>query len=248
MAKEQKAIAKLLDDDGVVVDFWRFPIKNTNKILNHVIDLVGKSRLGVSKDSLKNFSSFVIEETEPDGTVIDTVYECDDKEFLDLVKEDYKNYFGYYPSEDKYDSERWSYITDGHKGYKESKMKKLRKPITERFDPPKDWDFDEMLEDYGHSYLNEKYPEYALFDMEDFNNITGYDALEAIRRTFYGGRYGHKNDSFNPNDDFFIYDGYANNLSVPHYAVDEYLKDHIDEEEFFDWCVEEGYFEVEDDE
>ena len=123
----------------------------------------------------------------------------------------------------------------------------MNKKITERFDPPKDWDFDEMIGDYGQEYLWEKDSDSALISMDEFNEITGYDALEAVTRTFYGGRYGHKNDSFNPNDDFFIYDGYANNWSVPDYAVDEYLKDHIDEEEFYDWCVDQGYFESDED-
>ena len=130
MAKEQKAIAKLLDKDGITVDFWRFPIKNVDKIINQVLELVGKSRLGLSKDDLKNFDTFVIQTTEPDGTVIDTVFECSDVEFLDLVKEDYKDYFGYYPSENKYDSEKWSYILGGHKGYKESK-KSVKKSLKE---------------------------------------------------------------------------------------------------------------------
>lgn len=126
MAKEQKAIAKLVDKDGITVDFWRFPIKNVDKIISQVLELVGKSRLGLSKDYLKNFDTFVIQTTEPNGTVIDTVFECSDVEFLDLVKEDYKDYFGYYPSEDKYDSEKWSYILSGHKGYKESKKSAKR--------------------------------------------------------------------------------------------------------------------------
>lgn len=133
MAKEQKAIAKLVDKDGITVDFWRFPIKNVDKIIGQVLEMVGKSRLGLSKDDLKNFDTFVIQTTEPNGTVIDTVFECSDVEFLDLVKEDYKDYFGYYPSEDKYDSEKWSYILSGHKGYKESK-KSTKKSLKESFE------------------------------------------------------------------------------------------------------------------
>ena len=133
MAKEQKAIAKFLDKDGITVDFWRFPIKNVDKIIGQVLEMVGKSRLGLSKDDLKNFDTFVIQTTEPNGTVIDTVFECSDVEFLDLVKEDYKDYFGYYPSEDKFDSEKWSYILSGHKGYKESK-KSAKKSLKERYE------------------------------------------------------------------------------------------------------------------
>ena len=133
MAKEQKAIAKLIDKDGITVDFWRFPIKNVDKIIGQVLEMVGKSRLGLSKDDLKNFDTFVIQTTESNGTVIDTVFECSDVEFLDLVKEDYKDYFGYYPSEDKFDSEKWSYILSGHKGYKESK-KSAKKSLKESFE------------------------------------------------------------------------------------------------------------------
>lgn len=38
--------------------------------------------------------------------------------------------------------------------------------------------------------------------MNDFNDIVG----KAVRACFYGGRYGFKNDSFNPTDEWFKYD------------------------------------------
>lgn len=131
MAKEQKAIAKLLDKDGITVDFWRFPIKNVNKILNQVLEL--ESQLSLSKENLMRFDSFLIQETEPNGTVINTVYECDDSEFLKLLKEFYANKYGYYPYDDEWDYERWSDIIDSHKGYKESK-KSAHKSIKESFE------------------------------------------------------------------------------------------------------------------
>lgn len=132
------------------------------------------------------------------------------------------------------------------KQYKEGKtMKKNR--MTERFNPPKDWDFDEMVNDYGSEYLSEKDPDSEPYCMDEFNELTSYadDPLEAITRAFYGGRYGFKNDSFNPNDDFFTYNGYGNLISIPY--LEDYLKDMIDEESFYDWCVEEGYFESDED-
>ena len=41
---------------------------------------------------------------------------------------------------------------------------------------------------------------------------------------------------------------YGNAESIPY--LEDYLKDMIDEESFYDWCVEQGYFESdeEDDE
>lgn len=124
----------------------------------------------------------------------------------------------------------------------------MARKITERFDPPKDWDFDEMVEDYGYEYLIEHNPDVVPYDMGEFNELTDYrdDPLEAITRAFYGGRYGFKNDSFNPNDEYFAYNGYANLISIKDYDLNDYLKEHIDEPYFYDWCVKQGYFEIED--
>ena len=126
----------------------------------------------------------------------------------------------------------------------------MSKKLTERFDPPKDWDFDEMIEDYGFEYLSEHNPDAEPYSMDEFNELTSYqdDPLEAITRAFYGGRYGFKNDSFNPNDEYFAYDGYANLISIKDYDINDYLKDHIDESYFYEWCVDEGYFESDEDE
>lgn len=125
-------------------------------------------------------------------------------------------------------------------------MKKNR--MTERFNPSKDWDFDEMIEDYGFEYLSEHDPDAEPYDMGEFNELTSYqdDPLEAITRAFYGGRYGFKNDSFNPNDEYFAYNRVGNLISIKDYDINDYLKENIDEEEFFDWCVEEGYFDIDE--
>ena len=71
------------------------------------------------------------------------------------------------------------------------------------------------------------------------------DPLEAVTRTFYGGRHGFNNDSFNPNDSYFRLNGYGNGESIPY--LDDYLKDMIDEESFYNWCIDEGYFESDED-
>lgn len=119
----------------------------------------------------------------------------------------------------------------------------MAKKITERFDPPKDWDFDDILNDYGLEYIAENDPDNEPIDMDVLDDYFS-SPWEAIRSSFYGGRYGFDRDSFNPTDDYFVFNGYGNIQSIPY--LDDYLKDIIDEEEFFDWCVEQGYFEIED--
>ena len=129
------------------------------------------------------------------------------------------------------------------KSIKEGKtMKKNR--MTERFNAPKDWDFEDMLNDYGMEYLQENDSDNEPFEMDMLGEIWN-DPLEAITRTFYGGRYGFDRDSFNPNDSYFRVNAYGNGESIPY--LDDYLKDMIDEESFYDWCVEQGYFESDED-
>ena len=121
-------------------------------------------------------------------------------------------------------------------------MKKNR--MVERFNAPKDWDFEDMLDDYGMEYLQENDSDNAPFEIDMLGEIWN-DPLEAVTRTFYGGRYGFDRDSFNPNDSYFRVNGYGNAESIPY--LEDYLKDIIDEESFYDWCVEQGYFESDED-
>ena len=129
---------------------------------------------------------------------------------------------------------------------KESKTedKTMKKSIKERFNPSKYWDFTALVEQYGMEFLSENYPDDEPFSMDDFNDIVGKDCWEAVRACFFGGRYGFKNDSFNPTDDYFKYNQLGNLESIPY--LDYYLENEVDEEEFYTWCVDNGYFDEEE--
>lgn len=129
------------------------------------------------------------------------------------------------------------------KSIKEGKTTKKNR-MTEKFNAPKDWDFEDMLNDYGMEYLQENDSDNEPLEMDMLGEIWN-DPLEAVTRTFYGGRYGFDRDSFNPNDSHFRVNGYGNGESIPY--LEDYLKDIIDEESFYDWCVEQGYFESDED-
>ena len=111
-----------------------------------------------------------------------------------------------------------------------------------------EWNFDEMAENYGNEYLQEHQPDDCVESMDLLDDIySEVSPTEVLRRAFFGGRYGFENDSFNPNDDYFYFDGYGNLVSVTDYDYIDCLKSQIDNEESFkEWCVEMGYFDEED--
>lgn len=116
-----------------------------------------------------------------------------------------------------------------------------------------DYNYEELIREYGAEFLVEhNYSDECPKDMEMLNEYTQYDALEAITRAFYGYRWtGIERDepeNFNPNDDYFAFNAYGNLISIPDYWYDEYLKSFIDEEEFVEWCVEQGYLDEDEDE
>lgn len=118
-SREQKAISKFLDKNGSLVNFDRWSYKNYKNILRKTVDSCAEN-LALYKDDLKKMDKFVIYETEPNGNIINTLYECSRSEFLDMVREHYREYTGNYPDEDKFDSERWAYVNSSRRPIKSS--------------------------------------------------------------------------------------------------------------------------------
>jgi hypothetical protein len=68
-----------------------------------------------------------------------------------------------------------------------------------------------------------KYYDDVVYYMDDFNAIYSSSAYDAILAAFHGGRFGFSQDSFNPNDEYFIYDGYENLVSIPSTYLQVYM-------------------------
>lgn len=108
-------------------------------------------------------------------------------------------------------------------------------------------DYEELVKEYGLEYLADNCPDDYPIDMDEFNNYFN-DPLRAVESAFCGGRYGWENDSFNPNDEYFHFDGYGNPESFPDYVLDDYVNDHIGETDFLAWGEEHYPEDFEDDE
>lgn len=113
-----------------------------------------------------------------------------------------------------------------------------------------DYNYDELLRDYGNEYLIENNPDDALYAMDEMDELYNASAYEAVQRAFYGYDYnrfdnGERNEreSFNPNRDWFGFNGYGNLVSVDDYDYVSWMDSHISEDEFIDWCVEQGYID-----
>ena len=70
--------------------------------------------------------------------------------------------------------------------------------------------------------LNGSFETYTLYNMEDFDTIMeGYTPTEVVQRTFFG--------DFNPNGDYFFFNGYANLESIYEWEMQDHFEPIIDE-------------------
>ena len=76
-----------------------------------------------------------------------------------------------------------------------------------------------------------------IYHMSDLGELFQGDAEDAIRAAFNGGRYGHDTDQFNPNDEYFIFNGYENIVSIPEYRLQDYI-DHNFKDEILEYANE----------
>ena len=70
--------------------------------------------------------------------------------------------------------------------------------------------------------LNGSFETYVLYNMDDFDEMMeGYTPIELAQRIFFG--------DFNPNDDFFYFNSYANLESIHEYEMSDHFEIIIDE-------------------
>lgn len=85
------------------------------------------------------------------------------------------------------------------------------------------------MEDNDLMYLwneyaqNESSYDDELFTMDAFNDIYAtYDPIEVATRVFYGHDEWNEESSFNPNRDYFYFNGYGNPISIDRIGWNEY--------------------------
>ena len=116
-------------------------------------------------------------------------------------------------------------------------------------------DYEELLRNYGNEYLQESDPDDCLYAMDEMDELFNESAYNAIQRAFYGYDYnphregnGGEREPFNPNRDWFGFNGYANLVSVDDYDYVAWMDSHIDDDYFIEWCMEQGYIDDPDEE
>ena len=107
---------------------------------------------------------------------------------------------------------------------------------------------EELIRDYGAEFLQESdYYDQCPYPMDELEELTNYTPLEAITRAFYGYRWSRidrdEPEEFNPNDEYFTFNGYGNLVSISEFDYEDYLKSQIDEDDFIEWCKEQGYID-----
>src|SRR5574344_2360948 len=117
------------------------------------------------------------------------------------------------------------------------------KEITEK---KNGWNYDDMLEQYGEEFLQEKMPDDVVMPMEELDDILDHESpTDILLKAFNGYMYNHEKEPFNPNAEYFFFNGYDNLVSLYEFDLNEYYKDIIDEDEFKEYCIGNSYFDEE---
>ena len=105
------------------------------------------------------------------------------------------------------------------------------------------------LEDWGMEYLRGTDDE--IFNMSDLDWLEKDREPKAILYcAFFGSDYFPYGDDgrFNPNREYFTYDGYGNYMSIDSNYLAERIELCLDSNDFIDWCIRQGYIEEEEEE
>ena len=98
-----------------------------------------------------------------------------------------------------------------------------------------DYDFDELVREYGAEYVQEYYPDDMLYPMDEISEFIT-DVWEALRSSFFGYDYNpyrdENRDQFNPNRDYFAFNAYGNLVSIDAHDYVAWLSRMISEDEF----------------
>lgn len=79
---------------------------------------------------------------------------------------------------------------------------------------------EDFIDDYGMGFIQELYPDKAIYSMDKFNDLLcGMEPLDIACRVNFG--------DMNMNDDYFIFNGYGNIETLSEWELHSYLWDSI---------------------
>lgn len=99
----------------------------------------------------------------------------------------------------------------------------------------------DLKDELGDEFLseNDNYGAESAFPMDELDNfVQGKSALDILRLAFNGGEWRNDKAPFNPNHEYFTFDGYGNLRSISEGQIDNFQQSRIDDindEDFFDW-------------
>lgn len=112
--------------------------------------------------------------------------------------------------------------------------------------------YQECLNKYAQEFFEDtdRY-DYLVYSMDDFDEMNkDLSPIDLVLSVINGYQYNsivyERNESFNPNDKYFAYNGYGNLISIPQYELTDYYDSYVEKNKFIEWLEEHGY--IEDDE